>query len=975
VANYSVDIEVGVKGINQFGILQKQIEGTLHKINKLNSKSVQNFGGVAQSVQNYSKQLALAEKALLKVQAGSEQEEKAVKNYVTALGNANGIRKRQVQLIQDEINNRRQNVIEIEREVAANIKLMRAARESSGFGAFSAEIPGNIAVQKARRRKEQQLAKRGMMLSTTGEIIPRISDAGALLARASTTPFSGQFPMEGPLNIRTGIGQSMLPGQQAKARAGFKGRIPGAVSGGLIGLSFPLLFGQGAEAAIGGGIGGLVGGLLGPGGSFAGSLVGTLLGELAAGKGKIKELAADLGLTKEQTNQLAAAFNLAGANADQFADALRGIQGIGFTQDDQVEALKLVSKLADDYGGKIEKITAAYTTFASKGAVSLSDINKFTAQGIPLLEQLEKNLGKNRSEILQLAKDGKISAQQVSDALVDIANRASTEAQKTSDPWRNSFKLISGAAGLLGDGLKVIFGGIFKTVSTVAGKIAEAFGEAFNFIVRDAIATAAEISGALAQAANDMQYLTKLKAFGDVKSGARRTQKELLDLLNKPPEKLEAIQKVRLPGVTTPSGTTGGPENRTVALTAELQAVQEISAAENKIRDFRFFGNEQAAIQAEHAKTLADIERDRVKALQSANFATEKNIINEIAIARIADANLKREDSLREEKQKQFEEQLRVEQSVRDSVKYFTDMRKEQELQTQYSKTYHRLVLEGLLPAEAERVANFEKQVSVQKQLLDTDILLTQSAIQRATALGVSTDELQKQLDILIKQRDELNQEAAKGAGPGKSPAERMRDEIAALQGELNELTDPIYQITAAAESIGTAFSSSFAGIINGSLTAQEALANFFRNTANHFLDMAAQMIAKMIQLQILNAVLGILPGVGASAAIAAPKVTGPVIPGINVPFGFAADGGPVSAGRPYIVGERGPEMFVPRSTGSIYPNDAMGMGGANIVVNVDASGSSVQGNQPDAAALGRAIGAAVQAELIKQKRPGGLLT
>lgn len=963
MANYSVDIEVGVKGINQFGILQKQIEGTLHKINTLNSKSVQNFGGVAQSVQNYSKQLALAEKALLKVQAGSVQEERAVKNYVTALGNANGNRRRQIQLIQDEINNRRQNVIEIEREVAANIKLTRAARESSGFGAFSAGIPGNIAVQKARRRKEQQLAKRGMMLSATGEIIPGISDAGAGMQGPAIPP------------------QVATAGRGSRVASALGKRLPGAISGGLIGLSFPLLFGQGTEAAVGGGIGGLAGGLLGPGGSFAGSLVGTLLGELAAGKGKVKELAADLGLTKEQTNQLAAAFNLAGANADQFADALRGIQGIGFTQDDQVEALKLVSKLADDYGGKIEKITAAYTSFAAKGAVSLSDINKFTAQGIPLLEQLEKNFGKNRSEILQLAKDGKISAQQVSDALVDIANRASTEAQKTSDPWRNSFKLISGAAGLLGDGLKIVFGGIFKTVSTIAGKIAEAFGAAFNFIVRDAIATAAEISGALAQAANDMQYLTKLKLFGDVKSGARRTQKELLDLLNKPPEKLKPIQKPRLPGATTSGGAAGGPEDRTVALTAELQAVQEISAAENKIRDFRFFGNEQAAIQAEHAKTLADIERDRVKALQSANFATEKNVINELAIARIADANLKREDRLREEKQKQFEEQLRVEQSVRDSVKYFTDMRREQELQTQYSKTYHRLVSEGLLPAEAERVANFEKQVSVQKQLLDTDILLTQSAIQRATALGVSTDELQRQLDLLIKQRDELNQDAAKGAGPGKSPAERMRDEIAAVQGELNKLTDPIYQITAAAESIGTAFSYSFAGIINGSLTAQEALASFFQNTANHFLDMAAQMIAKMIQLQILNAVLGIFPpagggnvaglfGAGAPDAVAG----GGIFSGAG-PFQFRADGGPVSAGRPYIVGERGPELFMPRSSGSVYPNDAMGTSGANIVVNVDASGSSVGGDAGQANQLGKVIGLAVQQELIKQKRPGGLLT
>jgi len=42
--------------------------------------------------------------------------------------------------------------------------------------------------------------------------------------------------------------------------------------------------------------------------------------------------------------------------------------------------------------------------------------------------------------------------------------------------------------------------------------------------------------------------------------------------------------------------------------------------------------------------------------------------------------------------------------------------------------------------------------------------------------------------------------------------------------------------------------------------------------------------------------------------------------------------------------------------------------------VNVDASGSSVQGDSQNSNQLGKAIGIAVQAELIKQKRPGGLL-
>ena len=61
---------------------------------------------------------------------------------------------------------------------------------------------------------------------------------------------------------------------------------------------------------------------------------------------------------------------------------------------------------------------------------------------------------------------------------------------------------------------------------------------------------------------------------------------------------------------------------------------------------------------------------------------------------------------------------------------------------------------------------------------------------------------------------------------------------------------------------------------------------------------------------------------------------------------------------------------------GNIIPNNKIEGGTTNMVtVNVDASGSSVSGNNADAQALGAVIGAAVQAQLVKEKRPGGLLT
>jgi tape measure domain-containing protein len=90
--------------------------------------------------------------------------------------------------------------------------------------------------------------------------------------------------------------------------------------------------------------------------------------------------------------------------------------------------------------------------------------------------------------------------------------------------------------------------------------------------------------------------------------------------------------------------------------------------------------------------------------------------------------------------------------------------------------------------------------------------------------------------------------------------------------------------------------------------------------------------------------------------------------------LGKRAIGGPVSAGSSYMVGERGPELFTPKHGGNIVPNNALGGGSTNVVVNVDASGSNVQGDQAQAKQLGVVVSAAVQAELVKQQRPGGLL-
>ena len=92
-------------------------------------------------------------------------------------------------------------------------------------------------------------------------------------------------------------------------------------------------------------------------------------------------------------------------------------------------------------------------------------------------------------------------------------------------------------------------------------------------------------------------------------------------------------------------------------------------------------------------------------------------------------------------------------------------------------------------------------------------------------------------------------------------------------------------------------------------------------------------MIADALRLAIIQPILGSLFGVTFGAGGAVSGLTGGGLLGI---FGERAMGGPVMKNRPYIVGEKGPELFVPGATGNIVPNDALG-GGRAVTYNINA--------------------------------------
>lgn len=76
------------------------------------------------------------------------------------------------------------------------------------------------------------------------------------------------------------------------------------------------------------------------------------------------------------------------------------------------------------------------------------------------------------------------------------------------------------------------------------------------------------------------------------------------------------------------------------------------------------------------------------------------------------------------------------------------------------------------------------------------------------------------------------------------------------------------------------------------------------------------------------------------------------------------------------LMGEAGAEAIMPLKRGKDGKLGVQSSGGiGNISVNVNATGSSVEGDSGQASQLGKMLGMAVQAELIRQKRPGGLLS
>ena len=263
---------------------------------------------------------------------------------------------------------------------------------------------------------------------------------------------------------------------------------------------------------------------------------------------------------------------------------------------------------------------------------------------------------------------------------------------------------------------------------------------------------------------------------------------------------------------------------------------------------------------------------------------------------------------------------------------------------------------------EADPLKRLELEFEERKRLLMVEFAeAAQSSLTTAQDMNIER-KLAIDLDALAIEKQKALEEATKSSG--KTFKESFGDKMEEYKKSLAD------------------FGGQAAGVvINAFQGMEDALTTFVTTGKANFRDLANSIIADITRIAIRQAIIKPLVGAlfpdvkSANGNVFAANGIVPFAKGgiVDRPMVF-----PFARGGIGLMGEAGPEAIMPlqRGPGGRLGVEASGGGqGVVVNVNVDAQGTSVQGDQSRAGNLGRAIAEAVRNEIVVQKRPGGLLS
>ena len=214
------------------------------------------------------------------------------------------------------------------------------------------------------------------------------------------------------------------------------------------------------------------------------------------------------------------------------------------------------------------------------------------------------------------------------------------------------------------------------------------------------------------------------------------------------------------------------------------------------------------------------------------------------------------------------------------------------------------------------------------------DVITTDTRKQLTQEQAGFLVDLEKIIEDAVPQLDKLNDqltltESLRGKLDSKGEELLFTDEEintakTHIQGLINELDESIHisdELGQAIQTLSLTFTKDF---VDSLLEGESALASFKDFAKN----IVSQIIATFMQLAVVNQILNQIFGQGTFSTFN--FKTGKIVPG------EVASGGKVQKGKPYMVGERGMEMFVPDTSGTIMNNmnTNNSIGGGTIVVN-----------------------------------------
>ena len=209
--------------------------------------------------------------------------------------------------------------------------------------------------------------------------------------------------------------------------------------------------------------------------------------------------------------------------------------------------------------------------------------------------------------------------------------------------------------------------------------------------------------------------------------------------------------------------------------------------------------------------------------------------------------------------------------------------------------------------------------------------------------------EAEQEINELLAQRAILMADVMRQAG-----MPTVYNELETQEAALQSVLDKYPAIGAAADAAATMATSGMSEMIAGTKSAEQVFAEFLNAIADALINTAKQMIASYIAIGIAKMFAGLgSPAAGGFAPSGPLGAVGDINP-LPTSFTPRANGGPVASGTPYLVGERGPELFMPGTGGSVVNNNdlrsAMGRppGGANgsPVLNMSFQSTTINGTE-----------------------------